>query len=101
LVAGRRRRHRRVILSEGLLASGFVGTALELADPFFHFLTRLERHHKLLWHKDFLARAGVSGLTCGAAFDFKDAKVSQLDAVVFNERLDDRIKGLLNDLFGL
>ena len=83
------------------MAGGFGRSTLHLADPFFHFFAWLERDYKLLGYKHLVASSGVSSLACGPAFYFENAKISQLDAVVLDQRFDDRIEGLLDDFLGL
>ena len=78
-----------------------IGLPFQLVDPFFHFLARLERHHKLFWDKDFLTRARVASLACGPSFDLEHAEVPQLDPLLFDQRFDDGIEGLLDDLLRL
>ena len=86
---------------QGLLASGLVGAPLKLADPFFHLFARLECDHELLWDEDFITRSRVASLASSPSFDLKNAKISEFDAVVFHQGLDDGIKGLLDDFLGL
>ncbi len=86
----------------GLRMSGLLGcSTFHLADPFFHLLARLERDDKLLWHKHFVAGSRVPSLACGPAFYLENTEISQFDAVVFDERFDDGVEGLLDDFFGL
>ena len=79
----------------------FGGTAFHFADSFFHLFARLERDYKFLWHKDFITRPRVASLACGPSFDLKNAKISEFDAVVLHQGLDDGIKRLLDDFLGL
>jgi hypothetical protein len=79
----------------------FVGSALELVDPFFHLLARLESHHKLFWDKDFLARAGIACLASRPPLNLKDAEVPQFDPLFLDKRLDDSIERFLDDLLRL
>ena len=79
----------------------FGRSAFHLADSFFHFLAGLERDHKLLRDKDLVARPRVAGLACGTAFDLENAKISELDAVILDQRFDDGVEGLLDDLLRL
>ena len=82
--------------------SGSLGcSALHFADPFFHFLAWLERNDELLWYKHFVAGSGVASLASSPAFYLENAKISQLDAVVFDQRFDDCIERLLDDFLGL
>jgi len=83
------------------MAGLFGGPAFHLSNAFFHLFARLERNHELLWHKDFIAGARVAGLACGPFFHLENTEVSQLDAVVLNQRFDDRVERLLNDFLGL
>ena len=83
------------------MTCGFGRSALHFADPFFHLFAWLERDDELLWYKDFVAGARVAGLACGPAFYLENAKISQLDAVVFDQRFDDGIERLLDDFLGL
>jgi hypothetical protein len=86
----------------GLRVTGLGGgSAFHLADPFFHLFAGLERDHELLWYKDFIARPGIASLACGPAFYLENTEVPQLNAVVFNQRFDDRIEGLLDDFLRL
>lgn len=80
---------------------GGVGQAFEFMDPLFHFLTRLECHHKLFGDKDFLTGTGVTCLASSPPLDLKHAEVSQFDSLLFNERFDDRVEGLLDDFLRL
>src|SRR4051794_40115029 len=83
------------------MAGGLGGPALHFADPLFHLLARLERDDELLWDEHFVARSWVTSLACGSAFYFENAEISQLDAVVFDQGLDDRVERLLDDFLGL
>ena len=83
------------------MPGGFGCSALHFADPFFHLFARLERDDELLWHKHFIARSGVASLACGPAFYLENAEISQLDAVVLDQRFDDRVERLLDDFLGL
>ena len=77
------------------------GSALHLSNPLFHLLAGFERNHELLWHKDFIASSWIAGLACRPPFYFEHAEISQLDAMVLDQRLNDRVKRLLDDLFRL
>ena len=83
------------------MAGGLGCSTLHFADPFFHLFAWLERDDKLLRYEYFVAGSGITGLACSPAFYFENAKISQLDAVVFDECFDDRIEGLLDDFLGL
>ncbi len=76
------------------------GPAFKFADPLFHLFAGLERDDKLLWHEDFFARARVACLTGGPLFDLKNAEIPQFDPFVFDQRVDDCVERLLDDLFG-
>ena len=75
--------------------------AFHFANPFFHLLAGFERDHKLLWHKDFIAGARVSGLAGRPPFHLEYPEIPQLDAMVLDQRLDDCIERLLDDFFRL
>lgn len=79
----------------------FGGPALHLADPFLHLFARLERYNKLFGHKHFVAGSGIASLACGPPFYLENTEISKFDAVVFDERFDDRVEGLLDDFLGL
>src|SRR5262245_34007115 len=83
------------------VSSGFGRSTLHFADAFFHLLARLEGNDELLWHEDFIASARVPGLASSPAFYLENAEIPQLNAVIFHERLDDRIESLLDDFLGL
>lgn len=68
---------------------------------FFHFLARLECHNKLLWNKNFVASSWVASLSSRSFLDFEHSKIPQFNSTVFDERFDDGIKRLLNDLLCL
>ena len=80
---------------------GFGRSSLHFADAFFHLFARLERDDELLWYKHFVAGSRVASLACGPAFYFENAEISQLDAVVLDQRFDNRIERLLDDFLGL
>src|SRR4051812_34538579 len=83
------------------MTGGFGCSALHFADSLFHLFARLERDDELLWYEHFVAGARVASLACGPAFYFKNAEISQLDAMVLDQRFDDRIERLLDDFLGL
>src|SRR4051812_16414204 len=83
------------------MSGGLGGSTLHFADPLFHLFARLERDHEFLWDEHFVARSRVTSFACGSAFYFKNAEISQLDAVVLDQGLDDRIERLLDDFLGL
>src|SRR5262249_19227632 len=82
--------------------SGLFGRpSLHLPDLLFHFLPRFERDDELLGHKDFVARSGVASFSRGTLFYLKNAEIPQFDAVIFDQRGNDGIEGLLDDFLGL
>jgi hypothetical protein len=83
------------------IAGLFGRTSLHFADPLLHLLARFERDHKLLWHKDLITRSWVASLACGPPFHLKNAEVSQLDAVVFHQRLNNCVERFLDDFLSL
>lgn len=86
----------------GLGVAGlFGGLTLHFADAFLHLFARLECDHKLLRHKDFIARPRVAGLACGPSFDLENAEISEFDAMILDERLNDCVERLLDDFLGL
>lgn len=86
----------------GLGVSGlFSGPAFHFPDSFFHLLTWFECDHKLLRDKDFVPRPRVAGLASSPPLDLKNPEISELDAVVFDQCLDDGIEGFLDDFLGL
>jgi hypothetical protein len=85
----------------GLDVSGlFGGTAFHFSDPFFHLFARFERDHELLGDEDFITRSRVAGLASSPSFDLKNAKISEFDAVVFHQSLNNGIESLLDDFLG-
>jgi hypothetical protein len=78
-----------------------VGLPFKFVDPFFHFFSWLERHHKLFWDKDFLTRPGIASLASCPPFYLEHAKIPQLDPFLINQRFDNGIERLLNDLLCL
>ena len=85
----------------GRMAGLFGRAAFHFADALFHLLAWLERHDKLLWYKNFIAGARIASLASSPSFYLENAEISQLNAVVFNERFHDRVEGLLDDFLGL
>ena len=83
------------------MTGGFGSSALHFADPLFHLFAWLERDDKLLWYKDFVAGARIASFACGPAFYLENAKITQLNAVVFNQGFDDSVERLLDDFLGL
>src|SRR5262249_42221656 len=71
------------------------------ANLFFHFLARLEGHDVLRFDFDLGTSPGIPGLSRLASFDLENAKISQFDSAVLNQRFDDSIKRPLNDFFSL
>ncbi len=55
--------------------AGGGGPTLQFVDPLFHFLARLESHHKLFWHKDFLTRAWIACFASSPLFDLENAEI--------------------------
>src|SRR5437868_5231259 len=86
----------------GRCSAGCIGGFLfELPDSFLHLLARFERNYPFLSDIHSLAGARVACFSRGPLFHFEHSKVPKLDAVVGDQRLDDRVKRLLNNLFGL
>ena len=83
------------------MPGGLGRSTLHFADPLFHLFARLERDDELLWYKHFIARPRVASLACGPAFYFENAEISQLDAMVLDQRFDYGIERLLDDFLGL
>src|SRR4051812_12816627 len=79
----------------------FSRSALHLAHLLFHFLAGLKRDDKLLGHEHFIAGPGVASLARGTLFYLENTEISQLDAVVLDERRHDGIEGLLDDFLRL
>lgn len=79
------------------IASLFGGTAFHFSHSFFHLFSRFERDHELLGNKDFITRSRVASFASGPSFDFENAEISQFDAMILDEGLDDGIEGLLDD----
>lgn len=80
---------------------GGIGLAFQFMDPLFHFLTRLERHHKLFWDKDFLTCAGITCLSSGSSFDLEDAEIAELNPLFIHQRFDNCVERLLDDFLRL
>lgn len=78
-----------------------IGLPLQFVDSFFHFLAGLERHHKLFWDKDFLTCPGIASLPSRPPFYLEHAKIPQFDPLLINQRFDDGIECLLDDLLRL
>ena len=76
-------------------------SAFHLANAFFHLFARLERNDELLWYKDFIAGSRVASLASGPSFYLKNAEIPQFDAVIFDQRFNDGVERLLDDLFRL
>ena len=83
------------------MTCGFGCSALHFADPFFHLFAGLERDDELLWYKDLIAGSRIASLPSGTTFYLENAKITQLDAVVFDQGFDDSVEGLLDDFLGL
>jgi hypothetical protein len=79
----------------------FGGSSFHLANAFFHLFARLECHHELLWHKDFIASARIASFACSPLFYLENAEVPELDSMVFHQGFNDGIERLLNDFLGL
>ena len=86
-----------------MILPGFLGSTLlqQPADTFFHFLARLEGHHKLFRYKDFLTCPRIAGLPWGTSFYLKNAEISQLDPFILDERIYDCVERLLDDFLRL
>ena len=76
---------------------------LRLVVGFEHAFGVLQRRFDslLLRRLDLVAGARISGLAGGPLFDFEHAKVPELDPLLSDQRVDDRVKGFLHDLLGL
>jgi hypothetical protein len=83
------------------VAGLFGGPALHFADSLFHLLARFEGDHELLWDKDFIAGSRVSSLAGCPSLYLENAEISEFDAMVFDQRLNDGIKGFLDDFLRL
>ena len=77
------------------------GLFFQLPHTLLHFLTRLESHDVLFRHVDAFTRAGIAGLPRRAFLDFKHSEIPELDTLVGDQCLDNRIKRLLYDFLGL
>jgi hypothetical protein len=82
-------------------ASFGCGSTFHFSHPLFHFLARLERDDEFLRYKHFVAGTRIPGLACGPTFYLENAEISEFNAVIFNERLDDRIERFLDDFLRL
>src|SRR5580704_8208836 len=84
-------------------ASGGVGCGgfFQLADTFFHFLAGFERNHPFLRDIHPFAGSRISRLAGRSFLDLKDSEVPKFDPMIGDERLDNGLERLLNDLFGL
>src|SRR5205809_771219 len=66
----------------------------ELADLFFHLLTRLEGYDEFLWDINALASSRIASLSGRTSLNFEHAKVAKLDSPFLDQRLDDGIERL-------
>src|SRR5581483_2966146 len=71
----------------------------KLADALLHLLARLERDHLFGFDVNSLPGPGVTRLAGFAHFDLEHAKVAQLDASDFDQRVHNGVEGLLDDFF--
>ncbi len=76
----------------------FGGADLKAADDVVHPLAGLEGDDLRLGHHHLLAGAGVAGLAGLALAHLEDAEVAQFQPPLACERVDDVIKGALDDL---
>jgi hypothetical protein len=70
-------------------------------DAFLHLFARLERNYFLGFDIHAFAGARISRLAGLAHFDFENTEVSKLNPSHLDERIDNGIEGLLNDVLGL
>src|SRR5262245_24673747 len=92
----------RRIVARSIGRSGSLGRlTLQFTDAFFHLLARLESHHKLFWHKDFLTGAWVASLASGPLLDLENAEVPQFNAFILHQRLHDGVESFLDDFLCL
>jgi hypothetical protein len=86
----------------GLKKSCLLGrSAFHLSNALFHLLAGFEGNHELLWYKDFIASSWIAGLPGCPPFYFEHPEISQFDPMVLDQRLNDCVKRLLDDLFRL
>src|SRR5262245_44080640 len=78
--------------------AGHLRGCLELTNPRFHLLARLEGNHVLRGDIDPITGARVAGLTRLAQLYLKHAKVAQFNSPLGQQRIDNRIERLLHDL---
>src|SRR6516162_6167315 len=79
----------------------FGGSLFELPHLFFHLLARLEGNDVLLGDENLVAGSWIAGFSCRPLLDFENAEIAQFDPAILNQRLDNRVEGLLDDLLGL
>src|SRR5205085_10318591 len=72
----------------------------KFAYPILHLLARLESDGFLWLDVHAFAGTRVPGFACFAHLHFENAKIAQLNATDFDERIDDGVEGLLNNIFG-
>src|SRR5262249_48620573 len=83
------------------LLAAFRRRELSLASHlFFHLFAGLEGDDLLRLDIDAFSSARIAGFTSFAHLDFEHANVPQLGPADLNERVDNAVKGLLNDFFG-
>lgn len=77
------------------------GLPLELSNAGLHLLARLEGYDEFLRYRNLFAGPWVPRFAGCTLLYLEDAKIAKLDPMVFDQRLDDRVERLLDNLLGL
>jgi hypothetical protein len=79
----------------------FVGTSFELPHSCFHLLARLEGYDEFLRYGNLFTRARITSFASCTPLHFEHSEIAELDAVIFDQRFDNGVERLLDDLLRL
>jgi len=78
-----------------------IGCFGQVSHASFHVFARLKNHYVFLRHFDLVARLRIPRFTSRPLLDFEYTKITQFDSSFPDQRIHDRIEGLLNDFLRL
>lgn len=78
-----------------------VGSSFELPHSCFHLLTRLEGYDEFLRYRNLFTRARITSFASCTPLHFEYSEIAELDAVIFDQRFDNGVERLLDDLLRL
>lgn len=85
----------------GVDPSRSAGLLAQVLNSLLHHLSRLEADDKFFRYLNLFARFGIPRGSSSSRFHLKDTKIPQFNSPLTDQRINDRIKRPLHDVFGL